>query len=180
MDQRPPNVLNLQSSQRSKMEPVSAFALAGTIVTFVDFSSKLFSGAKELYEATSGNLSANEEVKLVILDVKSVILKISSYYEEHLACRNRDGTVTSTPVDDFDVEEAFMVMCQSANDLATDLLDRFEKLEVPHDVRGVRRGWISLWQAVSSAWTEKERGALLIKLKNLRDIIELRIIFSLR
>ena len=45
------------------LDPFSALGLAGNIVQFVDFASKLFSKSKELYKSSSGATKENQELE---------------------------------------------------------------------------------------------------------------------
>lgn len=151
------------------MDPIAAFALAGTVVTFVDFSSKLVLGARELYKSTSGALSANEELELATSDLRSVLIKIQAF-----------SISPNGPSQDLDFDQTFADMCENAKALAEELLDRFEKLKIEKDVEGLPRVWKSLSHAASSAWSISERKALENKLRNLKKMIEMRILLSLR
>lgn len=44
------------------MDPISAFALAGTVLTFVDCGVKLFKHAAEIYKSPKGLLSSHESI----------------------------------------------------------------------------------------------------------------------
>ena len=52
------------------LDPLSALGLAGNVVQFVDFSNKLFSYSIELYRSANGALTANQEIKRVITDLR--------------------------------------------------------------------------------------------------------------
>jgi len=58
------------------MDPLTAFSVAGTVIQFVDFSSKLLLGAHGLYKSTSGVLTANQELELVTNDLRGAIRKL--------------------------------------------------------------------------------------------------------
>lgn len=119
------------------MDPISAFALAGTVVTFVDFSSKLISGARELYKTTSGVLSTNQELELVTSDLRSFLGKIQSFIEATKVSTNTTNNPNSLYDKDFD--ESFAEMCESAKTLAEELLGRLDGLKVVKGVKGPRR-----------------------------------------
>jgi hypothetical protein len=58
------------------MDPLSALSLAGTIIQFADFGSKLLSESLQLYKSSRGTLDANEQLELVTADLQSVIAKL--------------------------------------------------------------------------------------------------------
>jgi hypothetical protein len=44
------------------VDPLTALSLAGTIVQFVDFWSKLLLSGRELYKSGTGSLTVNDEI----------------------------------------------------------------------------------------------------------------------
>jgi hypothetical protein len=58
------------------MDPLAALSLAGTIVQFVDFGSKLLATGRELYKSTNGSLTVNDEIELVTSDLLAITLKL--------------------------------------------------------------------------------------------------------
>jgi hypothetical protein len=58
------------------MDPLAAVSLAGTILQFIDFSSKLVARTYEVYRSASGATTANEDITTVISDLKEVTLDL--------------------------------------------------------------------------------------------------------
>ncbi|KAL4876907.1 hypothetical protein BJY04DRAFT_199201 [Aspergillus karnatakaensis] len=51
------------------MDPISAVSFVGTILQFIDFSSKLIIGTYEIYKSTEGTTSELADVSTVIRDL---------------------------------------------------------------------------------------------------------------
>jgi hypothetical protein len=62
------------------MDPLTAPFLAGNIVQLVDFGARLLSDCCELYQSKTGTLTANEELKLVTLDLRTPVRKLQSSF----------------------------------------------------------------------------------------------------
>jgi hypothetical protein len=58
------------------LDPLTALSLAGTVVQFVDFSTKLVTKTYELYKSRNGCLRVNEELEEVTLNLKMLALKL--------------------------------------------------------------------------------------------------------
>lgn len=58
------------------MDPLTALSLAGTIVQFVDFGSKLLVECHQLYKSKSGSLTVNDELSLATEDLRMVVDKL--------------------------------------------------------------------------------------------------------
>jgi hypothetical protein len=54
------------------MDPLTAVSLAGTILQFIDFSSKLVAGTYEIDRSVSGATAENEDITTVISDLKEI------------------------------------------------------------------------------------------------------------
>ncbi|PVH80336.1 hypothetical protein DL98DRAFT_654744 [Cadophora sp. DSE1049] len=132
------------------MDPLTAFSVAGTVIQFVDFSSKLLLGAHGLYKSTSGVLTANQELELVTAGLRGKL------------------------------QESFFEIRDSATRLATELMTKLERLKVREDLKGHQRAWASLFKAVECAWTRDELHEMRLKLKTLKEAMESSLLFSLR
>jgi hypothetical protein len=58
------------------LDPLTGLSLAGTVVQFVDFSTKLLTKSYELYKSKNGCLRVNEELEEVTLSLKMLALKL--------------------------------------------------------------------------------------------------------
>jgi len=156
------------------MEPLSALSLAGTLIQFVDFSSKLFSGAKSLYKSANGALAINDELELIASDFNSVLSKLQAYGRSSNHSGGESITVAQGPQDDF------QNVCNEATRVVADLTQRLQNLKVNGKAEGPRRVWASLSQAIKSAWSHEEIIALQHRLKDLKKALETRVLLSFR
>lgn len=138
------------------MDPLTAVSLAGTIVQFVDFSSKLLSAGRELYKSTAGSLTVNDEIELVTSDLLAIIRKLRP-----------DETISLE----------FRKICDEAARLAQELLGRLDKLKVKEKDR---EKWKTMKQALASVWSKDDITALFERLSRISDAIETRILLSVR
>ncbi|KAI8957965.1 hypothetical protein F5Y11DRAFT_337799 [Daldinia sp. FL1419] len=64
------------------MDPLSAIALAGDVLQFIEFTSKLLSTSVEVYQSTAGTLNANlislEEICKQLCDLSNCLRESSS------------------------------------------------------------------------------------------------------
>ena len=58
------------------LSPLDALSLAGTIIQFIDFSSKVLTHSRQLYESHTGALSVNQELELVTSDLYALSQKL--------------------------------------------------------------------------------------------------------
>ena len=54
------------------MDPVTAISFASSILTFIDFSWNLITGAREVYKSTAGTTSENAHISTVIDDLQDI------------------------------------------------------------------------------------------------------------
>lgn len=137
------------------MDPVSAFALAGTVAQFIDFGGKILSTSCQLYRSKSGTLTADEELSLVTKDLEDIISKLQ-----------HDQTLG----------ENIGKLCDDARDLATQLKNRLEKCKVG----GRFRGWSSVQAAIQREWTQGDQQSMRNRLALLRTALETRVLVSMR
>lgn len=151
------------------MDPLTALSVAGTIVQFVDYGTKLLSQATELYKSSVGTLRSNNELELVTTDLRGLVAKLrQSYYSE-------GGAEPSS--EDAQQRMSFERLCDEAATLAEELIERLDKLKVKD---GKQRIWRSLKQAVETAWSEKEVADMRKRLLSFREALETRVLFSIR
>ena len=137
------------------MDALTALSLAGAIIQFVEFGSKILSSGNELYKSTTGALSGNDEVNLVTTDLLAIVKKL-----QHEGNFDKD----------------FEQICDEARKVAQELLIRLESLKV----KGKHRLWKSLRQAVQTALSTDEIDALRSRLAYLSKALETRVLMDLR
>jgi len=147
------------------LDPLTALSLAGTIVQFVDFGSKLVSRSKELYGSANGSLSVNEELDLVTQTLLKLVAKLQRPHESDV--------LAESGADDY---QSLVELCSSCAQVAGEIITKLENLKMTGKPRRLR----SLQQAVKSCWTERDLDALFKRLSMLRQALETQIIVRLR
>jgi hypothetical protein len=162
------------------MDPVTALALAGNILQFVDYGHKLLARAGELYRSTAGSLAVNDQIELVTTDLQTLISKLRLSFPSDDAsddkCEKRceDGGGDDSG---HDASSTFEEICDGAANVATELLEKLASLKVQP---GKHRKWKTLKQAVRTLWSEERIETLLERLSRFKQALETRILFSLR
>jgi RecA-family ATPase len=152
------------------MDPLSALSLAGNVLQFIDFGTKLFSKAGELYKSTVGSLAANDQLELVTADLRALVSKLRQPLSS-------EETQVETVQEDKETWSSFNRVCDEAADVADEIILRLGKLRLQD---GKFRRLRSILQAVETLWSEREITSLLKRLSSLRIALETRVLFSTR
>jgi hypothetical protein len=153
------------------MDPITALALAGTVITLVDFAAKLFSDTKKLYDSSTGALTVNVQLELYTNDLRALLAKLRDpKYSPYLP-----GSLTEQEAAHRD---DFQKMCDGAEGIAVQLIDRLEALKRRDDRKP--NVWDSFQAAVRVAWSHKEIEGLKKQLSEFRASVETRMLFSIR
>ncbi len=140
---------------------LDALSLAGTIIQFVDFSSKVLSQTRQLYVSQVGALSVNQELELVTSDLFALSQKLPDVEHEHP--ETQEG-------------KALRKLAISCSEIAVELSAKLNGLKVG----AKHKKWNSFRQAVKSAWSEDERNDLTQRLSICRDSLQMRMIVNMR
>lgn len=153
------------------MDPLTALSVAGTIIQFVDFGSKLLSGSIELYRSSHGCLETHQELELVTSNLKSVAIKIRQ------ASPFPEGEV-GRPLshEDQHQEDSLHAICDEAARIADELLGKLASLKVKSEKNRV---WESLKAVIKAAWSKEEIIVLSKRLSRLRNSLNTRTMLSL-
>lgn len=150
------------------MDPLTALSVAGTVIQFVDFGTKLISESVKLYK--KGELEVHEQAVSATNDILDYTIKL----RRTLRPPGESAALT-------DDEILLENICKGCDDLANDLLSRLNKLTVPQkDKKGRHKIWPSLTAAFQSIWTSEDLLDIQERLKEYRRQIDSRVIQSLR
>jgi hypothetical protein len=138
------------------MDPLTAISLAGTIVQFVDFTTKFVSKSTELYRSGSGVLAENANIEKTTADLK----KLNHRLEQTAAAHEPD----------------LQTLCQACGEVADQLLNALAKLRVT----GQGQKWQSLRKALRSIWSKADITQLEQRLASFRSELNLRIVIGMR
>jgi len=131
-------------------------------VQFVDFSSKLLSKTHQIYKSVDGSFSENVQIKAITAD----LLRLSSRLRSSIPLAHSGDLSTD--------QQSLAIICSGCQDMVTVLLEKLQKLSV-HDKR---KKWKSFWYALRSVWDDSEIDALVQRLAEYRNELELHILVS--
>jgi hypothetical protein len=146
------------------MDPLTAFSLAGTIIQFVDYGTKILRGSKGLYDSASGASVVNDEIETRTKDLLDLVIKL-----------RRPLSLESTSAD-YATYTALRELCNGCRKVADELIARLQRLKV----EGQHRAWKSFRQAIKSAWSQKDIDMLCKRLSEFRRSLDTHILSSLR
>ena len=107
------------------MDPFTALSIATSVVSFVDFGSKLLSNSRKLYKSTNGVLTENVDIDTITTDIATLVQGLRRKLPQHRPLSNPPPT--SASVED---DEALDLMCQRCVEIAEELMFRLDKLRV--------------------------------------------------
>ena len=151
------------------MDLMSALSVAGTIVQFVDFGSKLIQNGYGLYNSSRGTLPANQELDLIAADLQSVLSKLRTSAEP----TDLVGPLTQ---EDCKGQLSFENVCEGAATVAEELLQSLDTLKV----RGKKyRKLSSLQKALENLWSREEIGGIVKRLATYKQALMTRVLLLL-
>jgi hypothetical protein len=150
------------------MDPFTALSLAGTVVQFVDFGSKVISKGRGIYK--DAEASADAQCPMLTKD----LLDYSTKFEQSLKTKDDPRPLTDEQAAEIAQPER---LCQDCRKMANDLLVRVEKLKVTTD--GKHRGWESFQKAFLSTWSATELSEIQQKLGDYHKVLDSRVLRSL-
>ncbi|KAL5313509.1 hypothetical protein ACEPPN_017929 [Leptodophora sp. 'Broadleaf-Isolate-01'] len=139
------------------MEALAALALAGNIIQFVEFSSKLFSRGCELYKSTDGRLAVDDEIRLITSELQVLIRK--------MRC---SGTSDAPVLTGLGHDSNFEKICCEAVKIAESILEKLEQRKIDEGGNRKRETFRRVW---CQMWSQGEVEALVERLKVLKDAI---------
>ncbi|KAI9762718.1 MAG: hypothetical protein M1840_001185 [Geoglossum simile] len=150
------------------MDPLSALSVAGTIVQFVDFSSRVLSRTHELYRSSEA-LSVNQDLDLVSADLFQLSQRLSTPIRGATTLSPATASMTED-------EKLLQKLCSVCSEISVELSTRLSSLRV----RGEQKKWESFRQAVKSVWSERDIQELMRRLSTVRDAVQAHVVAGLR
>jgi len=155
----------------SVMDPLTSLSVAGTIVRFVDFGTKLLSQSYELYKSRSGKLAADEELELVTADLCGLVSKIRH------ANISRPSEMLGPETEDIQKHQAmFGQICNKAMQVAQELLTKLGELRIKETKN---RKLETLHQVLKRVWSKDDINTLLDRLQNLSEAFKTEVIVAI-
>ncbi|KAF4486459.1 hypothetical protein CGGC5_v006325 [Colletotrichum fructicola Nara gc5] len=113
------------------MDPATAIGVASGVIAFIDFSWKLVTGAKNLYDKGETQTVENVRIGKIIKDLKEFSLDL-------------DGGSLGTSKH----EKALRTLAMNCGDLCQELIDILEKLKAKRNSR---------WETLKTTWASMRR-----------------------
>ena len=142
------------------MDPLTAISLASAIIQFIDFSSKLVGGAREIYASAAGATEENQSLDVVTSEMRQLASRL-------VPLKNDGQTEDERALSRLATE------CKIVSDQLEGLLGKLRSSEPKSKARSV---WISL----KSKLYEREKMELQKRLENCRSQLELQLSFLSR
>jgi hypothetical protein len=158
------------------LDPWTALSLAGNIVQFVDFGTKLIVESRSLYKSTTGVSSVNQELDFVAGEVQKFIAALRRPLTQIQAPSLVPSLTGEGSSQDEYLSNDFAKITNECEKIAKDLQKRIEGLRVKRK----HRVWSSFHQAINSAWSKEELNELKRRLSALSEVLNTRILVSLR
>ena len=135
------------------LDPITTIGLAGNIVQFVDFSWKLLSETKGMYDSTTGTLAEYDIVEAISDDIIRL--------DDALMAPSAAGAIP----------EQIRNLASQCREIAQELLSALAKVKAqePH------KKWKSFVAALRNVWRKGEIENLVRRLDRLRDQMQLRL-----
>ena len=143
------------------MDPLTALSVAGTVVQFVDFSTKILSTARKLYHSKSGNLPYHEELEYVTTDLSRLATRLQQPLNQD------ESQASSSP--------GLQEICRACDKISQELLLRLEGLKVEK-----KNAWKSFRGALQASWAKDDLKELVAKLDSYKQSIQTHILADLR
>jgi hypothetical protein len=152
------------------LDPFSAISLAGNIIKFVDFTTKLVDKGQEIYHSGDGALIENLELETIIRNLTGLLSQLSKPFRD----------APTTPSSSNDAEEskdlALKTLSESCVSVAKDLIDTLEGIKI----NGSHRKWRSVRQALKTSRSNEKIESLVRRISRYRDELSFHLILVLR
>jgi hypothetical protein len=149
------------------LDPLTALSLAGTVVQFVDFSSKILSNTQQFY--ARGSLSANDELELITTNLNDIFVKLKRPHHTigAIGCNTRS-------------EQQLLSICDASTKIADGILRRLEKLKLKGVPGDGNNGFEIVCKSLKAMWSRKDLVETLSKLEKYQLALNTFILIELR
>ncbi|KAF5009679.1 hypothetical protein FDECE_4125 [Fusarium decemcellulare] len=145
------------------MDPLSTLSIVAAVVQFVDFGSRVLSGAKEAYSSSVGRTSQNAELSATVVDL--------STFSSELEAKSK--LLTNVPVGSS--QEIFVRLCSECKDISRRLGDAISKHQATGD-HGFDRAMSSLVAVVKGIWSAGEIERMKHRLEKIKEEINMALL----
>lgn len=144
------------------MDPLTCLSIAGNVVQFIDFSFKIYSDTRQLYE--DGRLQVHEQTQKAAEDL--------SKFSKSLSQSSRRQQIIGQATEN-DIQLG--AICQECTKLADEMVARLRKFDVSKKDNVLK----SVCQVLRSMWSSDELAKTEETLAGYRDMLNSRLLGSL-
>ena len=148
------------------MDPITAFQVAGTVVTFVEFSRNLLNDAREVYQSPSGATSRVVKLSRIADDLKKA--------RDHVTASLNSSPSASHAKSD----EALVKICERCAGMETELQQALEGLQARGETK-FDFAKSSVAVAFNSMWSQGKINDLERRLREAQSEITMAVVMSL-
>lgn len=142
------------------IDPLSAISLASAIVQFVDFSTKIIHGAREVYGSASGATEENRSLEVVVQNMRNLSSEFGSMDPSQ---QNED-------------EKALCRLAKECDILSDQIFELLQNVK-PKDPNS---SFQAIWAALKNKKYERQKSELERRLNGCRSQLELQLNFLTR
>jgi hypothetical protein len=140
------------------LDPLSALSVAGNVIQFVDFTSKLFGLTSEVYRSASGASKETEELEAIAKHLQGLCARLSQSAQ----------SLSPQHPPDAELKE----LAGNCSSVGAELLKALASLKS----NGTNKGWQSFRLALATTWKAKKIEALCQRLQSFRSQLILHLI----
>ncbi|KAH7173284.1 uncharacterized protein B0J16DRAFT_418600 [Fusarium flagelliforme] len=148
------------------MDPITAFQVAGTVITFVEFSRRLLNDAREVYISPSGHTSQVARLGDISDDLTSV--------GDHITATLKEGPASTYTKSD----EALAKICERCIKMKIELQEALEGLKARGDTK-FDFAVSTIATALKSMWSQSKLDDLNRRLKEAKSEMTMAVLMSL-
>lgn len=149
------------------LDPLTALSLAGNIVQFVDFSTKLLAKGHELYKSADGTSVGYSELEAIAKDLQ----ELNDCLKQPTPSQQADSKSSTNS------EAALRRLSEQCSGVAGELVNALDKLKVQGTSN---RHWKSFRQALKCLMKKEEVDAITARLQHFRDELNLHVLVTMR
>lgn len=163
------------------MDPLTALGLASNVIQIVDFTSRLLSNSKEIYDSADGTLEMHRSLRQAATNLQELSAELRPKRPSNLQEPERYRKEKSKPASEKKEIRPADVQLLELTIEAKRIADKVSfVVESLTSSKTDRKYWRSIQQALRAAWTQKEFLELEARLDTIRKEIDTALLMSLR
>lgn len=148
------------------MESIAALGLASNIIQIVDFSTRIISRGRDLYNSTDGQAAEHVVLHDAVKRLSELLVSLEG------PKKPRDVRKVTT------ADRQLMQLKAETVKAARELQEALNKARI--DKKGRNKRWQSVQQALLSVRSDKQISALVLRLDKIREQVDTAVLISIR